>query len=65
MVKTAGEAVCDAEIRETTRRSGAPAKPVRRRYLKRAPRQAGDKLPPFDREGAQIGRVPIDSRVSG
>jgi hypothetical protein len=65
MVKTADETACDAEIRETTRRTGATATPVRRRYLKQGLGQPGDKLPLFDREGAQIGRFTVDSCVAG
>jgi hypothetical protein len=65
MVKMAGESVRDAEIRESGVGRGATATPVRLRYWKRGPEQPGDKLPPFDREGAQIGRVTIDPRASG
>jgi hypothetical protein len=65
MVKTADEAVSDAENCETTGRTGAPAAPVQRRYLKQGLERPGDKLPLFDREGAQIGRRAIDPCVAG
>lgn len=64
MVKTADEAVSDAENRGTPHHKGAMATPAQRRYLKRGLTQPGGKLPLFDRNGAQISRRTIVSCIA-
>lgn len=64
MVKTAVEAVSDAEIHGAAHRKGAVPTPAQRRYLKRGLNQPGGKLPLFDQDGAQISRRTIESCVA-
>jgi hypothetical protein len=64
MVKTADEAVSDAENRGTPHHKGAMATPAQRRYLKRGLSQPGGKLPLFDRNGAQISRRTVESCIA-